>query len=1086
MATSTLFPEKKQDDSEINKESTLFPKGGPDAIKTLSPDEKLAQYVGQETLGKPGLEDVSVRGDVAAGDTRQEKLNAFKLAYPDGNLIFVPGTGVGVFGTDEQQRAQSIIEQVPSDKKHGTILFRKDASEPYAKIDADFLSKGGNEVLADVYEFFADDIGTVSGEILAGSKKFLKLINKIPGVKLASKTIPGVNLVTNADDAYSLLPLLTRTGIFSFAGEATQEAIQEFRGINEQGVKDIASSAGFKSIVATGGTAALEPIVRRIANVFKGSGLLTRSDESTEAILAVTELNAIFKELNITGKDGKVLKVNELPSNILINEGLLTKMASQSAAAGGPLSKSYRQINEALTTALEQAGDAKSAGNLIELLTMATQFEKNRLLDLSYHAMNGSLNFNALPKDQVEYLLKQSGVEKLSDLTMKDAAQIIKESMETMTQPGGYLDNNIKLARKNLIDLKPEGVQLDLGNLITKGKEINFGIVQGRKELDGNLSGNDLEDWILTDFGTDRLNIVNNTIENRFAKLKEGSRTPEALEKIRISEYTNYLNKQMGPDALINISATGSTIESIAKSLRDMKPEGGSIQLPAGAQGNVTGSPSEITTLDFLFEQRRQLLDILNGGSTNVSRQQKIYAKELLDEINSTIKGAANGDEAWGTAFQSLLESEAKALSMRKLPIIQGLANDGKFKELVKGYMDESFSVSDLSTLKNTMDAPAWDAFTAGFFNDLMGVRNTPGAIDKLLNLQNTLGKYDRKVLEFMFDAPTLTALDNVGGFMKKLDNSGIRKTLNDQSQMGPAIRELINQKETKKISEFLDFVRTHTDEVDGKTVMGWGTPLGQSVHNAIKTELFKFSTAKVKGKSTLNLEKYRGFIDGLKENGIWETFSKSDRTLLEKTELVKDFIVQGGDVGTSLEIAALAESGRGVVTGRTKFGQFIGQLAELISIGGLFTSKAGRYILTGVGKDQFKPASVSRVFGGVAGTLLAPDDGAMEDLKFILDIGQGAANMVLPKSMEFGGEDQTSMMAPTPNVSFTPNPESRLAGAFNPAVGMTAPPATNTGPSIDPSRAAIAFGPNDLLAQPRMAARGGIMNARKPMQRVA
>jgi hypothetical protein len=69
-----------------------------------------------------------------------------------------------------------------------------------------------------------------------------------------------------------------------------------------------------------------------------------------------------------------------------------------------------------------------------------------------------------------------------------------------------------------------------------------------------------------------------------------------------------------------------------------------------------------------------------------------------------------------GTAFQSLLESEAKALSMRKLPIIQGLANDGKFKELVKGYMDESFSVSDLSTLKNTMDAPAWDAFTAGIF----------------------------------------------------------------------------------------------------------------------------------------------------------------------------------------------------------------------------------------------------------------------------------------------------------------------------------------------------------------------------------
>lgn len=64
------------------------------------------------------------------------------------------------------------MEQVPSDKQHGTILFRKDASEPYAKLDADFLSKGGNEVLADLYEFFSDDIGTISGEIAAGSKSF--------------------------------------------------------------------------------------------------------------------------------------------------------------------------------------------------------------------------------------------------------------------------------------------------------------------------------------------------------------------------------------------------------------------------------------------------------------------------------------------------------------------------------------------------------------------------------------------------------------------------------------------------------------------------------------------------------------------------------------------------------------------------------------------------------------------------------------------------------------------------------------------------------------------------------------------------
>ena len=74
-------------------------------------------------------------------------------------------------------------------------------------------------------------------------------------------------------------------------------------------------------------------------------------------------------------------------------------------------------------------------------------------------------------------------------------------------------------------------------------------------------------------------------------------------------------------------------------------------------------------------------------------------------------------------------------------------------------------------------------------------------------------------------------------------------------------------------------------------------------------------------------------------------------------------------------------------------------------------------------------------------------------------------------------------------NVSVpTANPASRLASANfvspiteNPAMAMN----QGTG-TIDPNRAALAFGPNDMLAQPRMAAQGGIMNARKPIQRVA
>ena len=70
--------------------------------------------------------------------------------------------------------------------------------------------------------------------------------------------------------------------------------------------------------------------------------------------------------------------------------------------------------------------------------------------------------------------------------------------------------------------------------------------------------------------------------------------------------------------------------------------------------------------------------------------------------------------------------------------------------------------------------------------------------------------------------------------------------------------------------------------------------------------------------------------------------------------------------------------------------------------------------------------------------------------------------------------------------------PESRMSQAidFNP-VGMRGtpvqPPAAQTA-SIDPGRAAFAFGPNDILAQqrPRYAAQGGIMSTNKAFQRVA
>ena len=390
-----------------------------------------------------------------------------------------------------------------------------------------------------------------------------------------------------------------------------------------------------------------------------------------------------------------------------------------------------------------------------------------------------------------------------------------------------------------------------------------------------------------------------------------------------------------------------------------------------------------------------------------------------------------------------------------------------------------------MSLLKGTLFAglliAAFAFLNSPLFDSMIGFidKTILPALDNFLNIHKNLEKYDRKVLEAMFDAPTLNALDKLGGFMKKLENSNVLKTLNDQTQIGPAIKQLINQKETKKIADALDLIKNHTVKDGDKTLTGFNTPLGQSFHNAILDELFKTSTVKLKNKSQLNLEKYREFIQGLKDGGIFETFDKKTQGMLENIDLVKDFIVQGGDAGTSLEIASLAEQFRGAVTGRSNLRNLIGQLLELRGIGFFFTNDKARYILTGVGVDQAKPSTVSRVAGGILSTLvLAPEDGTMEDLKFILDIGKAGANIVLPESLEFKEKETT-----LPNeVSRLSNPN--LIGNVSP-VGFAQAPAPNTGAvNTDTlTRGQQLFtGPGEIT----FAAKGGIMNTKKAFQRVA
>ena len=169
---------------------------------TPSTDAALAKYAYGDPdmkIGEESLLDPKLRGRISAADTINEKIAEFKKAYPEGDLLFVPGKGT----------AQSTLEGVPSKYSGGEILFRPDSTTPYARLDGNYFKGGSKEFLADFAEFIYDDLGVISGELAAGSKKVAKFI------KPFTKFVPYLGTVTTS---YDLLPLMTRMGLYGAAG----------------------------------------------------------------------------------------------------------------------------------------------------------------------------------------------------------------------------------------------------------------------------------------------------------------------------------------------------------------------------------------------------------------------------------------------------------------------------------------------------------------------------------------------------------------------------------------------------------------------------------------------------------------------------------------------------------------------------------------------------------------------------------------------------------------------------------------------------------------------------------------------------
>jgi hypothetical protein len=852
--------------------------------------------------------------------------------------------------------------------------------------------------------------------------------------------------------------------IYGGGGELIQEAIQEARGINEQTFSEIADTAAFKSLVSFVGTGVAEPVIRKFGDIFTGRGLFKKTDEAGSAQLAVGRINEILRELKIYNDQGEILQIAPLPANLLVDNQIVQRIGKQTAATGGLLSGQYRQINEALSQALEKVGDVDSANKLISLLNVATQFEKTRLIDLAHAANKGTFKFEALSKEVQESILQKFGIKSIDELKTVpkgDVAEILVESVQRMTEPGGQLDLALTQAYKSLNKIKPDGIKFDLAPVKELATKEAFGTVQLAKNLDG--SSDDLAEIIINDLGQERLNSLNTQIDRIIGQLDNPS--ADRIERITASEYRKFLTKEIGTDPLINIRQNNSVIQNIAESIRNIEGDGGVIQLPEGAGGG------SVDIFDFLLDARNQLMEIRFSPIGQASRAQRKAANDLLQSIDKTLKNPSNADSAWGKAYTNVMNLQDEQIKIMNLPLVIAANNDGNYAQLLKGYVLPIHTKKDIDLIFSVLDDKGKIAFKQGLVNQLIG--NT----DKLKNLHKTLEEFDPKTLEYVLDTSTYRTIEQIANFSKKMADSNIDKILDTQVKFGKAVDVFMANNNTKGINDALEFIANYSVKEGDKTLTGFDTPLGKAFHDGIINRLFNKAVSKDKGKFKINLDKYRGFVDELKDNGIFDTFDKKVQQLLEDVDLVKDFLIAGGDAGTSLEAAQFAEATKGVLSGRTPISSIINPILEIVGFGKLFTTPMGRALILGTGKEQFKPSTVNKSLSAIAATLLTPDDKGISDFSGVLNI--------LPFVSGFGeDEKEVGMMAPTPNVSFNPIPESRLASVVNP-VGMQGTPTMDTG-TMNPNTMArgqqLFAGPGEIT----FAAKGGIMNTKKAFQRVA
>ena len=666
---------------------------------------------------------------------------------------------------------------------------------------------------------------------------------------------------------------------------------------------------------------------------------------------------------------------------------------------------------------------------------------------------------------------------------------------------------SFKSGKNPFTELDPQGAlkfdiqdllnaQTKLANDAKKYMKVNFNIKDGVASLgeaDQALAG------IIKNF-----NKVNKKFQNRYlngatkAAKESGdfSVNLKGFNQVMMREINEMLSGVRVKDRVITknidgvktkIIQEGGDLKQSYKSINDLPKELKNIAVNIKRMGNGFNVTKDKNMLNYktLYNMREDLHKLMHNEDSKISLAAQAMHKSLLkvlDPKNGFIKGSDDFMVNAKILNSQVTNAEVvNGMNMMREAFLKGNDLDGFVKTMIRPSNTNNIAAIQ-QMLKLPDDASQADKkVSEKFFNTL-----------KNYWLVSTAKSDDgAKILdEFMLNDPDSLKILMGPNYEQKVTELQKLMELSNKVENG-IVNQAISQKATAK--EFTNKIITNAKKGDFGTANntlelieelgGFDSKLVNDIRNNIMKDLFEqsFKIQDKPGKKmlqeVLDVEKFANNIKKLREDENLVKFFNGDQ--LEALTAYEQYSrAVGGNLGVGGELAKAEQTSQLVQkfnvldTGLTILKYDI--LAKLLSM------PVSAKSLKALTPDGFTSNNLKVLQTALIGLEREAIDNAGGYNKFE---DQGIVNEYEIKPKEVG------RMAPTPNVSFDPSPVnqvSRLANAniANP-VGMMATPTANTG-AINPNTMArgsqLFGGPGEIT----FAAQGGIMNARKPMQRVA